>query len=474
MGILLRSGINDLATIRPDLADQWHPSLNGELNPQTTYVGSSKRVWWKCESGHEWATAISNRSAKTGGTNCPYCSGRKVLIGLNDLATTNSELSLEWHPTKNQSLSPQQVSSGSEKKVWWLCANNHAWQAQIKARVRGNGCPSCAGNLAIQGETDLSTLNPELSEQWHPTRNKISPSEVKAGSGIPAWWICEEGHEWKAVINSRNLGRGCPYCANKKALAGYNDLSTTHPEIASEWDRLSNAKNIETVLAGSHYVAVWKCSAGHSWKAKVNDRQQGHGCPKCAGLIRWNERMKTMQDGPLSFLVQYPDLLSEWSSRNEIQPGGVYAKSGKKIWWVCAEGHEWSSTVANRANGSGCPSCSIPGFKPAFSGGIYLLESDMRGARKIGIANNPSKRLKSYSADWEKIYILEHPSGEVVRNVEAALLVWLRLDCGLPQFLHRDDMPHSGGATETFSMEGPSNVQVIQKIDELFEALSFH
>lgn len=472
MGNRVQQGVNDLASIRPDIAGQWHPIKNSPLKPDQVAVKSSSKAWWQCDQHHEWQTAICNRTAELGGTNCPYCSGRKVLVGLNDLTTTNKALSLEWHPTKNGLLLPQQFSSGSERKVWWKCNNNHSWQAQIKARVRGNGCPSCSGNIAMQGVTDLLTLNPDLAKQWHPTKNALTPAEVKAGSGQSVWWKCQQGHEWQAVINSRNKGRGCPYCANKKPLAGFNDLQTTHPELASEWNSSLNAKKLESVLAGSHYIAVWNCAVGHSWKAKVNDRQQGHGCPKCAGESRWNERLKLMQNGPLSFLVQYPDLLSEWSLRNQIQPGEVHAKSGKKIWWVCAEGHEWSSSVANRANGSGCPSCAIPGFKPAYSGGIYLLESKMRGARKVGIGNNPAKRLKSYSSDWETIFILEHQSGEVIRSTEAALLVWLRLDCGLPQFLHRDDMPHSGGATETFSIDGPSNIQVIEKITELIEVIS--
>lgn len=462
----MQKGINDLASLRPDIAKEWHPAKNHDLELEDITVKSSKRVWWRCSDGHEWATAVCNRTASTGATKCPYCSNRKVQQGINDLASLNPALASEWHPTKNRPLVPEQFRTGSEKKVWWVCENKHEWQAVIRSRNRGNGCPFCAGTFIVPGETDLQTTNPELASEWHPTKNGLGPNEVKAGSGKIVWWQCKSKHEWKAEISGRNKGRGCPFCANKKVLLGHNDLASTHPELALEWDESANKKGPEELLAGSHFQAAWKCANGHKWVARVNDRQQGHSCPLCAVTTRWEFRLKEMKDGPQSLLVQFPDLLSEWSPRNEISPGDVFAKSGLKVWWLCSKGHEWRSSIASRANGSGCPSCAVPGFKPANPGGIYLLESLDRGARKIGIANSTTKRLKAYSTDWQTIWVEQHHSGEVVRHAEAAVLFWLRVDCDLPQFLDKADMGHSGGWSETFSIEGPSNYQIIEKIAE--------
>ena len=103
-----------------------------------------RNIWWICEKGHEWETEIVNRTtAKTG---CPYCLGKKVLSGFNDLLTTNPKLASEWHPTKNADLLPTMASSGSHKKVWWICKNGHEWQAEIANRNAGNGCPVCRKN----------------------------------------------------------------------------------------------------------------------------------------------------------------------------------------------------------------------------------------------------------------------------------------------------------------------------------------
>ncbi|HAW58918.1 MAG TPA: hypothetical protein DCX03_07895, partial [Bacteroidales bacterium] len=72
---------------------------------------------------------------------CPICSGRKVVVGQNDLITTHPELAKEWHPTNNGSLTPKDVSSRSNKKVWWLSPEDVSWECQVRLRVKGRVCP---------------------------------------------------------------------------------------------------------------------------------------------------------------------------------------------------------------------------------------------------------------------------------------------------------------------------------------------
>ncbi|MBQ8623595.1 MAG: zinc-ribbon domain-containing protein [Oscillospiraceae bacterium] len=82
------------------------------------------------------------------GRGCPYCSGKKILSGYNDLATTNPNLATEWHPDKNGVLLPTMVSPGSHKKVWWLCKKGHEWQASIENRSKGSSCPICRKSIS--------------------------------------------------------------------------------------------------------------------------------------------------------------------------------------------------------------------------------------------------------------------------------------------------------------------------------------
>lgn len=70
----------------------------------------------------------------------------------------------------------------------------------------------------MTNERSLSFRFPEIAKEWHPTKNNITASEVSFGSNNDAWWIiCPVcSHEWKAKINNRSNGRGCPECAKGK------------------------------------------------------------------------------------------------------------------------------------------------------------------------------------------------------------------------------------------------------------------
>lgn len=136
-------GETDLATVRPDLAAQRHPDRNGDLTPSRVTSRSGQKVWWRCDKAHEWDATVNDRY---GGYGCPYCSGKRVLQGWNDLATVRPDLAGQWHPDRNGDLTPQAVSKGSHKRAWWRCDANHEWSAAIKDRSRhnGTGCPHCS------------------------------------------------------------------------------------------------------------------------------------------------------------------------------------------------------------------------------------------------------------------------------------------------------------------------------------------
>lgn len=193
----------------PRLLKEWHPTKNGNISPSMILPRSEKNVWWVCEKGHEWVACPSNRVA---GTGCPYCANRKVMTGFNDLKTTNPDIADEWHPTKNGNLSPDVISKGSHKQVWWLGKCGHEWKAAIYSRIDGRQCPICSGKQVLVGFNDLATTNPQLALKWHPTKNgDLKPTDVTRGSNKKAWWMCEKGHEWESVIN----GSGpCPYCSD--------------------------------------------------------------------------------------------------------------------------------------------------------------------------------------------------------------------------------------------------------------------
>ena len=207
------------------------------------------------------------------------------------MASQFPELAQEWDRQKNGTLTPESAIPGSSRRVWWRCKAGHSWFVSISSRAyRNSGCPVCTGKLVLPGFNDLASQNPVLAAQWDAERNgTLTPQQVTLTSNRKAWWICEKGHSFQAVIASRANGTGCPYCTNKKVLAGFNDLATVEPRIAAEWHpTLNGSLTPEMVTAGSRKKVWWECPLGHVWKAAIYSRtgKKKCGCPVCAGKAR--------------------------------------------------------------------------------------------------------------------------------------------------------------------------------------------
>lgn len=343
---------HNLSVANPKLAQEWHPSKNGKLTPKDVTPMSHKKVWWQCDKGHEWEALVKSRFR---GNGCSYCSNHKVCKD-NCLATVNPKLANEWHPSKNGKLTPEEITSGSLKKVWWKCprGDDHEWEASIKDRKTGNGCPVCSNHKVVKSNS-LSTLNPELAREWHPTKNgNLTPQDVTPGSNKKVWWKCPKGddHEWKTSINHRSSGTGCP-CCNGQKLCESNCLAIINPELAAEWHPTKNGKlTAKDVTPFSNIKTWWVCKKKHEWRATVNSRSSGNGCSFCGGK-------KACEDNCLA--IKNPKLAKEWhpSKNGSLTPKDVTCGSSKRVWWKCTKGqdHEWQAAVSNRTAGGACPKC---------------------------------------------------------------------------------------------------------------------
>lgn len=266
----------------PELMKQWNWQKNTEMGivPENISIASKKKVFWKCHiCGGEWETAPQYRKRN----GCPYCANFKALPGFNDLQTLFPDIAAEWDMQKNNSLRPQNVTKGSGKKVWWICPKGHSYDMPIICRVEGQKCPYCNNRRVLFGFNDLETLNPAISQTWHPILNNgLTPKEVTPGSKKQVWWKCEKGHEWSESVVQRCRSKGCPVCQNRRIIKGINDLATLRPELKMEWDNEKNVRSPEEYSCGSRAVVWWKCKKGHRWKAAISDRNRGNSCPKCA------------------------------------------------------------------------------------------------------------------------------------------------------------------------------------------------
>ena len=455
-------GFNDLAHLEPELSAEWHPSKNGDLLPTQISKGSEKKVWWKCSKGHEWEISPNHRTTQR--TNCPYCSNKKILTGYNDLKTTHPEIVKEWDSSDNLGVDPDSIGAGSHHKAAWVCEKGHKWRTAIVRRTRENtGCPICSNNLVVAGLNDIATTDPKLLSEWDwESNDTIDPSLVVSGSQIRVWWKCELGHRWKTSPSKRSSGQNCPICIGKKVLSGFNDLVTTNPELAKEWDYTRNLSLTPgDVTAMSNKSIWWCCDSGHSWKTVISNRSLGRGCPTCGN--------KKVLEGFNDLLTTHPLIADSWDqeANGDLHPNMVVGGSGQKVWWKCEQGHSWQATVSSRTSGRGCPGCAIFGYDPNSPGVLYFIENSSLRAKKIGItnANNRGDRIRDWKkSGWNLVSSFEHPHGLIIANLETKLLFWIRKEIGLPQFLGDSEMKRLGGATETFSADGLSNEDVLMKI----------
>ena len=377
-------GYNDLATKAPELAKAWHPTKNGELTPEMVGCGCTKKVWWLYpyddpETGEhydfEWEAKVCSR---VNGTGCPYLCGKAVMVGFNDLASKYPGIAAQWHPTKNGDLSPEMVTYGAGKKVWWLFPYDDPetgkhydfeWEATVCGRVSGKGCPYLAGQAVWPGYNDLATKEPELAKQWHPTKNgDLTPELISYCSNKKVWWLYpyddpETGKhyefEWEASANNRTRANGCPYLSGKAVLAGYNDLATKAPELAKEWHPTRNGDLTPEMVTCNSNKKVWWLypyddpeTGKHyefEWEASVSNRIKKSGCPYLAGyavLAGFNDLESC-----------YPEIAKEWVyERNRISPSRVYKRETRRRWWRCPVcGKVYYSSVWNRTmRKSGC------------------------------------------------------------------------------------------------------------------------
>lgn len=265
----------------------------------------------------------------------------------------------EWDYESNKDIDIKTILTGSPKKVWWICSYcGNKWQTTIYNRtINGTGCTKCYNSKRINfiKNSNLVITNPDIALDWHPTKNgKLEPEMFTKDSRYMAWWKCHIcGNELEKQIKNYS---GCKNC-KKHALLDKKNLSITHPQLLLEWDYDNNKAIKPTdVLASSQQKVWWQCSkCGYKWQAKISNRAVlNRGCPCCANKI--------VVTGINDLATTHPEIAKEWhpTKNGDLMPQNVVHGTGKKVWWLCPQGHEYQATVLHRTqdNGTSCPICN--------------------------------------------------------------------------------------------------------------------
>lgn len=417
----------NFATEYPELLKEFDLIKNKNLKPENLTPRAKQKVWWKCLKGHSWQATITNRTRKQYNNSCPYCTNRKICND-NSLAQLRPDIAQDWHPSKNQPLTPHDVIAGGGTKVWWTCKHGHDWQATVGTRVHnGTGCSKCAlqtSRIEIAVYTEIKALFPNVSWRekiekyecdiflpdkkigieidgvyWHKLRSNIDSIKQKLfeEQGIQLFRLREEG---LSLLSARDIsfkwsGNTFPIISSlinqiikftdfsdseRERLQDYINngllinntlyreivsqlpappyelsLAAKKPELAKEW-----AYDLNAPLSPEHFSPAanknvwWRCEKGHTWETSLNNRScQTTGCPHCPRIVpnkattEWN------------FAKITPQLVNEWHHEKNggVLPEEITPNMNIKVWWKCNDGHEWQAAPHSRTRGTGCPFC---------------------------------------------------------------------------------------------------------------------
>jgi hypothetical protein len=344
-----------LINTNPELIDEWDIKKNNTIEIKHLLNGSNKKVWWLCKNcSHSFNTDIYNRAIKK--SKCPNCRIRRK--NKSPFLEARPDLIQEWDYVLNKAINPNNYSSGSNKKAWWICIKcKNSYECQIYEKVKNSGCPYCRG-IKINNSNSIEITHPYILKEWDYEKNNLInlfPNEISKGSNKIANWKCKYGHTWQAKIYNRTKKNHttCPICIGRKAIER-NSFGKMKPELLNEWDYEKNIINPYAIRPGSHTIIYWKCKNEHSWSTPLYSRSLGSfSCPFCSNRY-------TTKENSVGFLD--PKFMEEWDEikNRNLDPYSISIKSDIKAWWRCNkdEKHSWKTSISHRFHGTNCPYCS--------------------------------------------------------------------------------------------------------------------
>ena len=351
---------NSLGAVNPELAQQWHQTKNGSLTPYNVPPSGARVAWWKCPNGddHEWKMSVNARASgsKSG---CPFCDGKQVSKG-NSLEAKHLMLAKEWHPSKNGSLLPSQVTARSGKIAWWVCDRKHDYRARVADRVAGRRCGQCR-NQTSQFELRLLAELESLFENGQVLhRHKVGGVECDIFIAHLSLAIEVDGGHWHKAREPEDRRKNSVLeaegvsCLRVRgpglSLIGPHDVMITKGEESNP-----NHEVISRVVEG-----IVRLAPDPSLQILARQYQVSTGFrnPQRFNKLMW-DIAKPAKGAALSDRAP-PELLAEWhpTLNQPLEPADLSYGSGRKVWWLCAaKGHAWEASVDNRMKGNGCHHC---------------------------------------------------------------------------------------------------------------------
>ncbi|MDY5668903.1 MAG: zinc-ribbon domain-containing protein [Bacilli bacterium] len=378
-GSLVWPGKNDLQTLFPEIAAEWDYDKNATV-PEKVSPRDTNIYWWKCKKGHpSFARSVIHRVNRH--DTCPYCSGRKVLTGFNDLQTLFPEISKEWDYEKNNGVLPSEVYAHTWKSYYWVCPKGHHYRKKVYLRthsIQSIDCPKC-----IKAH---STSFPEqalyyYAKQFYPDAinryRGLTKSGLELDIYIPSWHIGIEYdgkpyHSSKeAKIREQQKYNICKRKSIRLIRVKEDDQASgifddTADEVFYVKKRLNDADMNNFLI--SFFVDLTKWSHNHF--AFYVDPHSKRKIPYYFLGVDINikrDRPKILEyliDEERSFGTLYPELAKNWDNdRNgSLTPFKFTPGSNYPAFFKCERcGESWSATISavTKWKRTLCKKCSM-------------------------------------------------------------------------------------------------------------------
>ena len=252
-------------------------------------------VLWTCQRcENDYPASIKKREYND--NSCPYCNNRKPLKGLNTVADLKPGLLSEW--SINNEGTATDYLYNSSYFVLWECSECHGeYSHSIRDQECGDdSCPYCNNRKLLKGLNTVADLKPELLSEWS-INNEGAATDYLYSSTQAALWVCSKcSGEYSHSIRDRECDDdSCPYCANRKALIGFNTFEVVYPELLPFWDYINNylLTDPSIILPKYDENVWWICehNKDHKYlmspKRRINfQKRKKEPCTFCKGLRR--------------------------------------------------------------------------------------------------------------------------------------------------------------------------------------------
>ena len=357
------------------------------------YVNSTTHLQYRCARGHEWASAPAQMWSKKSW--CRACFNED-----NSLRRVQSR----DHVGELQAIAAERGGSlesatylGSAEKLFFKCADGHAWDARPNDIRRGTWCPSCFGKTeglvrkyleCVFGTSMPSKRLPCLIDthgkqrvldgysaelkfafEYHGEQHfghvKFFHSDKSleqqqdrdafvrdacAAQGVVLLEIptLPDGYDQATFLAHMDTVLATTPGLPAHAPGGLESFLSTPERLSKLTEMVVLAKEkggecLSTKYLGLSSKMTWRCAEGHEWQAIPKTVKLGHWCPYCGGNRR---------------LTPLDDLHAHAQEKGGVCHEVTYKNVDAPVSFTCGHGHSFVSTAGSVFNTKAwCPVC---------------------------------------------------------------------------------------------------------------------